>query len=155
MSLFKLPRKKKLRSVEFFCLFFLAVLLSGCLPKESVELRSGVRWEYVDYTHSRLLFENGEVLGPADISLRIRDDCIFGSYYEHEKGKATSFFMFEFKNGKLHRKMDLYEIRKLDLNLEGLYNQVEILGQFKSGEKYERLLRGEANDSDTDSTVAR
>lgn len=98
MSLFELPRKKMLRSVEFFCLFFLSVLLSGCLPKEFVELRSGVRWEYVDSTHSKLIFDDAEVLGPAHISLQIRDDCIFGLY--HEGGK-TSIFMFEFKNRNL------------------------------------------------------
>lgn len=152
MSLFELPRKKMLRSVEFFCLFFLSVLLSGCLPKEFVELRSGVRWEYVDSTHSKLIFDDAEVLGPAHISLQIRDDCIFGLY--HEGGK-TSIFMFEFKNRNLRRNMESYEAMKYNLHFECLYSQMEILGQFKSREKYERLLRGEANDSDTDSTESK
>ena len=124
---------------------FIAAFLCGCLPKESVELRPGVRWEYVDSTHSKLVFETGEVLGPADISLKIRNDCIFGSYYEDEK-QETSFFMFEFKSQQLHRKIDIYQVKKYNFTLDGLYNQVEILGQFKSPEKIGRLLKGEPNE---------
>ena len=138
---------KGIRSTVFAGFLLLAAFLCGCLPKESLELRPGVRWEYVDCTHSMLIFDNGEYLGPADISLKIRDDCIFGSYYEDEK-QETSFFKFEFKSGKLHRKMDLYQVKKYNFTLEGLYNQVEILGQFKSREKYKQLMRGEENTPD-------
>ena len=132
-------------STVFAGFLFLAAFLCGCLPKESLELRPGVRWEYVDCTHSMLIFDNGEYLGPADISLKIQNDCIFGSYHENEK-KETSFFMFEVKSGKLHRKMDIYQVKKYNFTLDGLYNQVEILGQFKSPEKIGRLLRGEPNE---------
>ena len=132
-------------SPVFAGFLLLAAFLCGCLPKESLELRPGVRWEYVDCTHSKLIFDNGEVLGPADISLKIQNDCIFGSYYEDEK-QETSFFMFEVKSGKLHRKIDIYQVKKYNFTLDGLYNQVEILGQFKSPEKVERLLRGEPNE---------
>ena len=136
---------KGIRMAALAGFLFLAAFLCGCLQRESLELRPGVRWEYVDCTHSKLIFDNGEVLGPADISLKIRNDCIFGSYYEDEK-QETSFFMFEFKSGKLHRKMDLYQIREHHFTIDDLYNQVEILGQFKSPEKIERLLRGEPNE---------
>ena len=139
--------KKTVQVNMFLCLFGVLLFLAGCLPKESVELRGGVRWEYVDCTHSMLIFDNGEYLGPADISLKIQNDCIFGSYHENEK-KGTSFFMFELKSGKLHRKIDIYQVKKYNFTLDGLYNQVEILGQFKSKEKHERLIRGEENSSD-------
>lgn len=135
---------KRIRMAALAGFLFLAAFLCGCLPKESLELRPGVRWEYVDCTHSKLIFDNGEVLGPADISLKIQNDCIFGSYYENEK-KETSFFMFEVKSGKLHRKIDIYQVKKYNFTLDGLYNQVEILGQFKSPEKIGRLLKGEPN----------
>lgn len=137
-------------STVFAGLLLLAAFLCGCLPKESVELRPGVRWEYVDYTHSKLIFDNGEVLGPADnISLRIRDDCIFGEYHDDEGN--TSFFVFEFKGRKLRRNLDVFETAKYisakDVSVfSGLYNQVEILGNLKSPEKVERLLRGEPNE---------
>ena len=136
---------KRIRSTVYAGFLFLAAFLCGCLRRESLELRPGVRWEYVDSTHSKLVFETGEVLGPADISLKIRNDFIFGSYHENEK-KETSFFMFEVKSGKLHRKIDIYQVKKYNFTLDGLYNQVEILGQFKSPEKIERLLRGEPNE---------
>ena len=130
-------------STVFAGFLFLAAFLGGCLPKESVELRPGIRWEYVDSTHSKLIFETGEVLGPAHISLQVRDDCIFGLYHAEEK---TSIFMFESKNGKLHRDMESYEALKYDLHFEQLYSQMEILGEYKAPEKVERLLRGEPNE---------
>ena len=136
---------KRIRSTVYAGFLFLAAFLCGCLRRESLELRPGVRWEYVDSTHSKLVFETGEVLGPADISLKIRNDFIFGSYHENEK-KETSFFMFEVKSGKLHRKIDIYQVKKYNFTLDGLYNQVEILGQFKSPEKIGRLLKGEPNE---------
>ena len=130
-------------STVFAGFLFLAAFLCGCLPKESLELRPGVRWEYVDSTHSKLIFETGEVLGPAHISLQVRDDCIFGLYHAEEK---TSIFMFEFKSRKLFRNMESYEALKYDLHFEQLYSQMEILGEYKSPEKIGRLLKGEPNE---------
>ena len=134
-----------MRTAAFAGFLFLAAFLCGCLQRESLELRPGVRWEYVDCTHSKLIFDNGEVLGPADnISLRIREDYIIGMYHDDER--KTIVFVFEFKDRKLRRNLDIYETVKYVSDFSGMYNQVEILGDLKSPEKIERLLKGEPNE---------